>query len=136
MPGVRADPNPFTFTAQIRWGDIGRLGHVNNIRIVEYFQEARAAFLTAAGLPTAVAVRAMTVEFLHPLTPDDHRARVTSVVRTTGRSSFTVAQEAHNEAGTLSATAEAVLVALDIHTAASRPLSEAERTFLVMHTQP
>lgn len=82
---------PFTFTAQIRWGDIDRLGHVNNIRVTEYFQEARAAFLTVGRLSTAVAVRAMTVEFLHPLTPDDHRTRVTAVVTKTGRSSFTVA---------------------------------------------
>ncbi|MEU5000501.1 hotdog domain-containing protein [Streptomyces sp. NPDC021622] len=82
---------------------------------------------------TAVAVRAMNLQFLHPLTDDKKRAEVSVVVCATGHTSFTVTQEARNETGLVCATSEAVLVALDLAAGTARPLSKAERGYLTAH---
>ncbi|WP_306324546.1 acyl-CoA thioesterase [Streptomyces venezuelae] len=122
----------FTTRVAVRWGDIDRLGHVNHVSIVEYFQEARAVFLRTGGMTTHVAVRTLTLDFAHPLTDHDHGVTVTVTVTVlgTGRTSFTIEQHALDTDGRRCARATAVLVALDPETHTARPLLPQERAHL------
>lgn len=87
----------FAYPLQLRWGDLDLLGHVNNVRHLEYAQEARIAFLTAldaAGtLPrrSSVVVR-QEVDYDRVLELGDAPVEVRVGVVHVGRRSFAVEQ--------------------------------------------
>ncbi|MFC9361667.1 acyl-CoA thioesterase [Rhodococcus sp. NPDC057014] len=131
----------FTYEIQVRWGDSDRLGHVNNTRFMEYMQEARIAFLTtelrAAGAqPGAMVVRKMDVEFLRPVTDASGPLTIDVSVLHVGNSSYTIRHVVRSRDGVHCATGDALLVAFDVKTERSRPLSEAERDGLEKYLAP
>ncbi|MFC9555598.1 acyl-CoA thioesterase [Rhodococcus sp. NPDC056960] len=131
----------FTYEIQVRWGDSDRLGHVNNTRFVEYMQEARIHFLTSelranGERPGAMVVRKMDVEFLRPVTDDSGPLQIDVSVLHVGTSSYTIRHVVTNRDGVHCATGDALLVAFDVKTESSRPLSEAERRGLERYLTP
>jgi acyl-CoA thioester hydrolase len=135
------EPAVFTYEVQVRWGDSDRLGHVNNTRFVEYMQEARIHFLTtelaAAGArPGAMVVRKMDVEFLRIITDDSGPLKVDVTVQHVGTSSYTIRHVVTDRSGEVCGTGDALLVAFDVKTERSRPLSDAERAGLGRYLAP
>ena len=131
----------FTYEIQVRWGDSDRLGHVNNTRFVEYMQEARIHFLTSelganGERPGAMVVRKMDVEFLRPVTDASGPLQIDVSVLHVGTSSYTIRHVVTNRDGVRCATGDALLVAFDVKTESSRPLSEAERNGLERYLAP
>lgn len=128
----------YSCDVQIRWGDSDRLGHVNNARVIEYMQEARALFLkeevrAAGGHAEAVVVRKMDAEFLRPITDASGPVRVEVSVVHLGTSSFTLRHVVKDVDGTVCAAGDALLVAFDVQSETSRPLSDVERDVLGRH---
>ncbi|WP_305091946.1 thioesterase family protein [Prescottella sp. R16] len=125
----------YTCDVQIRWGDSDRLGHVNNARVIEFMQEGRALFLkeqvrAAGGRAGAVVVRKMDAEFLRPLTDASGPVRVEVSVVHLGTSSFTMRHVVKDADGNVCAAGDALLVAFDVRTEKSRPLTDMEREVL------
>ncbi|RZS43413.1 acyl-CoA thioester hydrolase [Herbihabitans rhizosphaerae] len=126
-------PRLFSHKLQVRWGDVDRLGHVNNARIVEYFQESRAAFLQMDPLAINVVTRRMTFEFVRPIPAHEEKIDVSLSIGDIGRTSFTVLQRAFRPADAVCATSEVVLVAFDAEAGAARPLTRHERAHLIQY---
>ncbi|MDV6231902.1 acyl-CoA thioesterase [Rhodococcus cercidiphylli] len=127
--------NTFTCTLQVRWGDSDRLGHVNNTRFVEYLQEGRVQFLNAVfggpGVRGAAVVRKLTTDFLHPILDDSGPLTIELWITRIGTTSYGVRHVVTDRDGKVCADAEALMVAFDLATSSSRPLSEDERNLLV-----
>ena len=127
-----------TFPLQLRWADLDLLGHVNNVRFVEYAQEARIKFLTLLDTHGVLPRRPMVVvrqEVDHDrvleLTDDPVHVRVQ--VAAVGRSSITVdhvVEDAPGRAGRVFARVRCVVVGFDAEAGRSRPLEEGERAAL------
>ncbi|MDV8078838.1 acyl-CoA thioesterase [Rhodococcus sp. IEGM 1370] len=126
--------NTFTCTLQVRWGDSDRLGHVNNTRFVEYLQEGRVQFLNAVfggpGVRGAAVVRKLTTDFLHPILDDSGPLTIELWITRIGTTSYGVRHVVTDRDGKVCADAEALMVAFDLATSSSRPLSEDERNLL------
>ncbi|KAA0925945.1 MULTISPECIES: acyl-CoA thioesterase [Rhodococcus] len=124
----------FTCTLQVRWGDSDRLGHVNNTRFVEYLQEGRVQFLNAVfggpGVRGAAVVRKLTTDFLHPILDDSGPLTIELWITRIGTTSYGVRHVVTDRDGKVCADAEALMVAFDLATSSSRPLSEDERNLL------
>ncbi|MCZ4559729.1 acyl-CoA thioesterase [Rhodococcus sp. IEGM 1401] len=124
----------FTCTLQVRWGDSDRLGHVNNTRFVEYLQEGRVRFLNAVfggpGVRGAAVVRKLTTDFLHPILDDSGPLTIELWITRIGTTSYGVRHVVTDRDGKVCADAEALMVAFDLATSSSRPLSEDERNLL------
>lgn len=125
----------FSCELQVRWADSDRLGHINNVRYVEYMQEARILFFVhemaiEGERPHAMVVRKMDVEFLRPATDSSGPLTVEISVLHLGTSSYTMRHVIKDRHGEPCATGDAVLVAFDPSAEKSRPLSDAERAML------
>ncbi|MDI6629624.1 MAG: acyl-CoA thioesterase [Rhodococcus sp. (in: high G+C Gram-positive bacteria)] len=124
----------FTCTLQVRWGDSDRLGHVNNTRFVEYLQEGRVQFLNAVfggpGVRGAAVVRKLTTDFLHPILDDSGPLTIELWITRIGTTSYGVRHVVTDRDGKVCADAEALMVAFDLATSSSRPLSEDETNLL------
>ncbi|MGU3436012.1 acyl-CoA thioesterase [Actinomycetes bacterium M1A6_2h] len=118
-----------TFTAhlQVRWADSDRLGHVNNVRYVEYAQEARVQFLSRLGDRRAVVVRKLEVDYLHPVTDESGPLEVDVWVDRVGTTSCRLRHVVKNRDGRVCAEVVAVMVGFESETESSRPWSDAER---------
>lgn len=117
----------FTAHLQVRWADSDRLGHVNNVRYVEYAQEARVQFLSRLGHRAAVVVRRLEVDYLHPVTDDAGPLEVDVWVTRVGTTSCHIRHVLKNRDGRVCAEVVAVMVGFDAETESSRPWSGAER---------
>lgn len=62
----------------MRWADIDQLGHVNNVRYVDYADEARLAMVDAGEIPAGQHVTGCEVRFILPLMLSSHPVRVSS----------------------------------------------------------
>jgi acyl-CoA thioester hydrolase len=127
---------------QIRWADLDALNHVNNVRLMEFLQDARVD-LFARGLPvdelTGLArdgnsdagfvIARQAVDYLAQIFLTDRRLSIETTVRRLGRSSVTMQQIVRNPNGVSVAQAEIVLVCIDRATSDSRELPETWRTF-------
>ncbi|MDU0479772.1 thioesterase family protein [Staphylococcus chromogenes] len=119
----------------VRWGDFDRFGHINNASFVELAQEARQLFaqeeFVNRGLEMpAVFVRTLTVDYLSPVLPDTTEVIVETQVSHLGRTSFTTVQQVKDRHGNVACIVECVQVAMDLVTAAPRPIREDERKIL------
>lgn len=87
-----------TVTLPVLWGDMDALGHVNNVRYFQWFEQARIALfervrLVHTGAPTIGPILATTrCDFLAPVTYPDEVA-VRAWVERLGRTSFVLAYE-------------------------------------------
>jgi acyl-CoA thioester hydrolase len=116
---------PSRTSADIRYSDLDRQGHVNNAVFATFSEVGRVAFMYDPARPLASEGRSFVIARLQI----DFRAELfwpgsveigTGVVRV-GRSSFTLAQGIFSE-GRLVATAEAIIVMVDKETRRSTPL--------------
>lgn len=127
------------FPLQLRWADLDLLGHVNNVRFLEYAQEARIKFLTlldAHGvLPRrpAVVVR-QEIDYDHVLELTDAPVHVRVHVVAVGRASVTVEQVVEAAAtpeqpdrAQVFARVRSVVVGFDAAAGRSVPLTDASR---------
>lgn len=119
---------------QIRFGDIDRLGHVNNAVYAQFFDIGRVEFLQRymPGLRfdgrTLVLVHLET-DFIRPVFEHDHIA-VETFLEKIGGKSVTMIQEIRDEAGVLRARCRSVLSTLDMAQGGSFPMPEAWRAVL------
>jgi acyl-CoA thioester hydrolase len=122
------------YDCRIRWSDVDAYGHVNNVKVYEYFQEARIAFLMQvndggpAGRRGYVVAR-LDVDYRRPLVYRPEPLAVESWVTRVGRSSYDLRSCIVDGSETF-ADARTVIVAFDSVDQRSRPLSDAERLAL------
>ncbi len=126
-----------TYECHVRFSDVDVYGHVNNVKYFEYFQEARIAFILslAGGLFDSDSshrqvVARIDVDYKRPILFRPEPYAVETWVTRIGTSSYALACRIVDEAGTVYSTAEVTLVAFDVATQRSRPLSDAERARL------
>jgi acyl-CoA thioester hydrolase len=122
----------FRYPCQVRFSDVDAYRHVNNVKFVEYFQEARVQLVF--GLAEAHAVRATEeaafavvvghtdIDYRGPLYLREEPYDVEVWIGTTGRTSFTVDGEIR-DGDTVLSRCRAVLVRIDPHTQRPTPLS-------------
>lgn len=128
------------FGLQLRWADLDLLGHVNNVRFLEYAQEARIKFLTlldAHGVlprrPTVV-VR-QEIDYVQVLELTDAPVHVRVWVAAVGRSSVTIEQVVESatepaDQARVFARVRSVVVGFDAAAGRSVPLDPAARDAL------
>jgi len=124
-PSLPLDAYPFRASAEIRYADTDRQGHVNNAVFATFSEIGRVAFLYDPAHPLApegasFVVARLTIDFHAELFWPGTVAIGTGVTRI-GRSSFTLAQGMFNRDKRV-ASAEAVIVLFDQGTRASRAL--------------
>lgn len=116
---------PSRTSADIRYSDLDRQGHVNNAVFATFSEVGRVAFMYDPERPLAVEGRSFVIarllidfraELFWPGTVD-----IGTGVLKIGRSSFTLAQGLFND-GRLVATTEATIVMVDKETRRSTPL--------------
>jgi acyl-CoA thioester hydrolase len=124
-PSLPLDAYPFRISAEIRYADTDRQGHVNNAVFATFSEIGRVAFLYDPAQPLApegasFVVARLTIDFHAELFWPGTVEIGTGVTRI-GRSSFTLSQGIFNREKRV-ASAEAVIVLFDQETRASRPL--------------
>lgn len=123
-----------SYDIQLRRTDIDAQHHLNNVVFAQYLDEARADLLArhdAGGESWRVVVAGQRLTYRTPLMFREAPVTVTSAVQRVGTSSFTLAHEVR-DGENLYLTATSTLVAID--DGAPRPLSQAEREYLVTLT--
>lgn len=129
------------FPLQVRWSDVDAYRHVNNVKYVEYFQEARIAYmmrLHQEGDTFGEFVVARTdIDYLRPIGFRREPYAVHSWISYVGRSSFRFTAEvrdpgvAAGEPGAVLARSHVVAVGFDTRTQRSAPLTEDHRARLL-----
>jgi acyl-CoA thioester hydrolase len=122
------------YPLRVRWSDVDAYRHVNNVKYIEYFQEARIRYLMHLHQDGDqfghLAVARADVDYRRPIffrmTPYDVHSWVSHV----GRTSFTVAAEIRDGAEVL-ASSRAVLVGFDSATQRAAELTAHQRARLV-----
>lgn len=119
---------------QIRFGDIDRLGHVNNAVYAQFFDIGRVEFLhyympeLRFDGPTLVLVHLET-DFIRPIFEHDHVA-VETFLEKIGGKSVTMIQEIRDEKGEVRSRCRSVLSTVDMEKGGSFPMPEAWRKCL------
>jgi acyl-CoA thioester hydrolase len=119
------DAYPSRTSADIRYADMDRQGHVNNAVFATFSEIGRVAFLYDPGNPLApegatFVIARLAIDFHAELFWPGVVEIGTGVVRT-GRSSFTLAQGLFSAGGRV-ASVEAVIVLFDTASRSPRPL--------------
>ncbi len=134
------DARRFHYPCQVRFSDVDAYRHVNNVKFVEYFQEARVQLVF--GLASAHAARAegqgrfavvvgaLDIDYRAPMYLREAPYEVEVWVGTTGRTSFTIDGEVRDGDIVLS-RCRAVMVRVDAETQRPSPLTETERELLL-----
>lgn len=120
----------------VRWSDQDINGHINNAKVVTLIEEARIEWLNKAAAAEGLhsfdvpkVVVSLNVEFGASISAgSDVDVRV--MTERIGRTSFTLRYEG-SQAGSEKFSARTTLVVLEPETGLPRPLSEAERDYLL-----
>jgi acyl-CoA thioester hydrolase len=138
------------YACPIRWADLDLLGHVNNVRYVDYLQEARLDLLrehreatgaTGAGDDPAdgIIVIRHEVGYQAPLTFGPHPVFIECWVTSIRRASFTMAYEVFHEDDmgerTVFLRAQTVLAPYRLDEERPRRLSDEERAALEVYVE-
>ncbi len=119
---------------EIRWRDLDAYRHVNNAVYATYLEECRDEWmeraLGEAGDLWDFVLARVAIDFREELTQEDDEVVVSVTLARIGTASLVLREEIRKLDGTLSAEAEAVLVARDRTTGRSRPLTGQERDAL------
>jgi acyl-CoA thioester hydrolase len=122
----------YTVTIGLRWGDMDRLGHINNVVFLQLLEEARVQFFTElrptddmAGV-TFVAAR-HEIDYLSVLHYSTAPITVRMWLDRIGGASFTVAYVMDDPDGRAVAAARTVIVAIDPDSGRAVPLPDALR---------
>jgi acyl-CoA thioester hydrolase len=122
----------------VRWSDLDPLGHVNNVRMLEFVQESRVAMLKDMGVFegttgefgtfTQVVAR-QEIDYLAPIFLTSDPVVRTGVSRI-GNSSYDLHFTISTKDGVLAAQGRTVLVLVDAQTHVKVPIPEAFRVRL------
>jgi acyl-CoA thioester hydrolase len=141
-PGVERTPVAgegacrYVFPLKVRWSDVDAYRHVNNVKYIEYFQEARLRYLMhlhhEGDTFGEIVVARTDVDYRRPILFRLEPYEVDSWVSHEGRTSFVISAEIHDRSGTVPggevlATSRSVLVGFDRATQRSTPLTEDHR---------
>ncbi|MFG2077881.1 acyl-CoA thioesterase [Nonomuraea maritima] len=119
----------------VRFADVDSQGHVNNVRFLDYLEDARFAMLSIdpvreGGEPfKGMVVTRHEVDYRRPLGFRAEPVRVETWVTELRTVRFTLEYEILDEAGVY-VTAKSVIAAYDVERAAPRRLSENELLYL------
>ncbi|MEU7693751.1 acyl-CoA thioesterase [Microbispora hainanensis] len=124
----------FVFERKVRFADIDSFGHVNNVRFLDYLEDARVSMLwerprEAGGRRQDLVVARHEIDYRRPLTFRTDPVRVEMWVTEISRVRFTLAYEIRDDE-TLYAEARTVLVAYDAAEARPRRLDDDELAYL------
>ena len=104
-PGEQTpDRGTFRCTLQVRWADFDQYGHVNNIKYLEYAQEARILFIRSRFGPFGLGnlpqvVRRTEIDHLRPVLRDSTSVDVEIDVEHVGTTSYQIRQTILDAAG-------------------------------------
>jgi len=122
------------YPLRVRWSDVDAYRHVNNVKYIEYFQEARIRYFMrmhqASDTFGELAVARMDVDYRRPILFRMTPYEVHSWVAHVGRTSFVIAAEIRDGAEVL-ATSRTVLVGFDRETQRSAELTPDHRARLL-----
>jgi acyl-CoA thioester hydrolase len=125
---------------ELRWRDVDAYGHVNNAVYLTFLEEARDAWVqrTLGGATDTwdFVLARVAIDFRSELTLEDEAVLVRCRLDSTGRSSIRTREEIVKLDGTLSASAESVIVPRDAKTGRSRVLTDDERQVLEAEPAP
>ncbi|HET7235879.1 MAG TPA: thioesterase family protein [Actinomycetota bacterium] len=125
---------------ELRWRDVDAYGHVNNAVYLTFLEEARDAWVqrTLGGATDTwdFVLARVAIDFRSELTLEDEAVLVRCRLDSTGRSSIRTREEVVKLDGTLSASAESVIVPRDTKTGRSRVLTDDERRVLEAELTP
>ena len=129
--------SPHVYQCQVRFYDVDVYGHVNNVKYFEYYQEARIAFILAlagggydAGSSLRQVVARIDVDYRRPILFRPEPYAVETWVTRVGTTSYDLAcriADAPGDDGPSYSDAEVRLVAFDLASQRSRPLTGTER---------
>lgn len=119
---------------EIRWRDMDAYGHVNNAVYLNFLEEARDAWVQATLGSVSdtwdFVLARVAVDFRAELKQDDEAVLVRCGLESLGRASIRTREQIVKLDGTVSASAESVIVPKDPQNGRSRPLTEQERAIL------
>jgi YbgC/YbaW family acyl-CoA thioester hydrolase len=132
---------------QLRFADLDLLGHVNNVRLMEFLQEARVALLRQVGRDAGRAigdehadysqvVARSEVDYVRPLFLSEEPVTVSTWVERIGGSSYTLRHEVLDQQGALAARARTVLVVVGAGGTSSLPIPDDLRAALADLVEP
>ena len=136
------------YDCHVRFSDVDVYGHVNNVKYFEYYQEARIAFIQSLDEPLLdpsaestmrQVVARIDVDYKRPILFRPEPYAVETWVTRIGTSSYDLACRitgGATEDDTVYSTAQVRLVAFDLATQRSRPLTDAERGRLEAVREP
>jgi acyl-CoA thioester hydrolase len=138
---------PHVYDCHVRFSDVDVYGHVNNVKYFEYYQEARIAFILSLDEPLfdpadestmRQVVARIDVDYKRPILFRPEPYAVETWVVGIGRSSYDLGCRIVGGDGddTVYSTGQVRLVAFDLATQRSRPLSEEERSRLAGAMKP
>ncbi|GLX09884.1 thioesterase family protein [Microbispora sp. NBRC 16548] len=124
----------FIFERKVRFADIDSFGHVNNVRFLDYLEDARVSMLwerprEITGRRQDLVVARHEIDYRRPLTFRSDPVRVEVWVTEISRVRFTLAYEIRDDE-TLYVEARTVMVAYDAAAARPRRLDEDELAYL------
>lgn len=130
LPGGEEPANTYVYRCAVRFDDLDSYGHVNNVMLAEYLQEARIEFalehLAGVLRPSeGSVVVSQVIDYLAPIPSRSEPLCVHVWVTRLGTSSFDVAYEVGDDERTY-ARATTGMVAYNLEARASRPLRPEE----------
>ena len=119
---------------KIRWRDMDAYGHVNNAVYLTYLEECRDAWVqkVLGGVADTwdFVLARVGIDYRAQLTQDDGELTVRCAIASYGRSSIHTSEQILKSDGTVSATAEAVIVPRDPKALKARRLTDDEKKIL------
>ncbi|AWH95001.1 acyl-CoA thioesterase [Dietzia psychralcaliphila] len=141
-PGEQTpDRGTFRCTLQVRWADFDQFGHVNNVKYIEYAQEARILFVRSRFGPFGLGnlpqvVRRVEIDHLRPVLRDSTSVDVEIEVEHVGTTSYQIRQTIFDAAGEVCCTLRVVMVAYDSSTSTAVEIPTGVRHVLEAAHQP
>lgn len=135
------DGGLFRCTLQVRWADFDQFGHVNNVKYIEYAQEARILFIRSRFGPFGLGnlpqvVRRIETDFLRPVLRDSTSVDVEIEVERVGTTSYQIKQTILDAAGEICCLLRVVMVAYDTSTSTAVEIPTGVRHVLESAHQP
>jgi len=133
-PVVGTGTSRHLYLLRVRWSDVDAYRHVNNVKYIEYFQEARIRYLMRLHQHGdsfgEVVIARMDVDYRRPILFRMQPYEVHSWVSQVGRTSFVIAAEIR-DGEELLASSRTVVVGFDRETQRAAPLTSDHRSRLL-----
>ena len=131
----------YVYTCTLSWGDLDAFGHINNVRLLRYLEDARVAMLFvdavnagAKGMARVLVAR-HEVDYLVPLEWRPEPVRVETWVAAIRAAQFTLSYEIVDGARTY-VRASSTMVPYDFRRGGPRRLTPEERRYLEDYRGP